>query len=42
MQKYQWNATNLLVIQRADILRMLALQEYGGIFIDLDIRVYDW
>lgn len=42
MNKYNRTNPKHSVVQRADILRMLLLQEHGGIFMDLDTQVKDW
>lgn len=33
---------NNTIIQRADVLRLLVMQEYGGIYMDFDVQVNDW
>lgn len=39
---YNISHTNNTVIQRADLLRLLVIQEYGGIYLDFDVEVNDW
>lgn len=42
MKKYNWNTTDLKIIHRSDVLKLLVLQEHGGIILDFDSKPRDW
>ena len=42
VEKYCKKHPNNTIIQRADVLRLLVLQEYGGIYMDFDVEVMNW
>jgi mannosyltransferase OCH1-like enzyme len=42
LEKYNIHHSNNTVIMRADLIRLLAIQEYGGIYLDFDSQVPNW
>ena len=42
METYNMTDTRRSVIERADVMRLLTVYHYGGIYLDLDTKVNDW